>query len=150
MGSRLVTVTATEWETLARAAAYRVSILAKKVNVSRQHLGRYFHQHFKLPPKVWLARLMLRDAHSHLCNGEPIKGFYDALGFRHPSDFARAFRRLTRRRPTAARNDVAPSISQGAYPAFQHVPKGCKMFQKAARKSLSWARRRSKVRPHVP
>ncbi len=103
MDSRLDAITEADWDNLAQAARYRVSTLAEMVKVSRQHLGRFFLKHFKASPKTWLARRMVRDARSHLCNSEPIKGFYDVLGFRHPNDFARAFRRLTRHQPSAAR-----------------------------------------------
>lgn len=103
MDGRLGAITPEEWANLARKAGFRVSLLAKSVNVSRQHLGRYFQQSFGVHPKAWLARQMVHDAQSHLRNREPIKEFYEVLGFRHPNNFARSFRRLTKRKPTAAR-----------------------------------------------
>lgn|SRR6185503_3394313 len=103
MDSRLDAISIPEWERLARDARYRVSNLARSVNVSPQHLGLVFRRHSRLSPKAWLARLMVQDALRHLRKGDPIKEFFDELGFRHPNDFARAFRRLTRCQPKAAR-----------------------------------------------
>ena len=101
MDSRLDAISGPEWEALASKVGYRASMLARSVNVSRQHLARYFQERFKLPPKAWLTRQMVREACSHLGNGEPVKAFYDTLGFQHPNDFSRAFRRLTSLRPTS-------------------------------------------------
>ncbi len=132
MDSGLDAISDPEWERLARAGGYRASTLAGSVNVSRQHLGLFFRLHFKLPPKAWLDRLKMQDAYQHLRKGEPVKGFYDELGFRHPNDFSRAFRRLTKRHPTAARVPCSvPSPEDTHQPSaiFQKAPKCSKRLR---------------------
>jgi AraC-like DNA-binding protein len=73
---------------------------------------------------------MIQDARPHLRNGELVKEFYQQLGFQNPNHFARAFRRLTKRTPTAARLSPYIRVPRAgichSHVTFQKGPKSSK------------------------
>ena len=103
MASRLDAIQNSDWEERARVARYRVSGVARGAKTSRQNLHAFSLRHFGMCPKKWLDQRRLRDALPLLHHGDLIKQLHERLGFGHPTNLARAFRRVLGRNPGACR-----------------------------------------------
>ena len=131
MASRLDAITDSHWKERAKAARYRVSLLARDAKTSRQNLRAFFLRHFQMPPKKWLDQQKLQDALPLLRNGHLIKQLHEQLGFGHPGNLARAFRRVIGRNPGDCRRvnalrirrtfQKAPRLSKKIW----NIPQGC-------------------------
>lgn len=83
-----------DWARAGRKAGFRVDRLSQQAGVSTREIERYFQARFDVSPKLWLDRLRIADAQSHLTQGASIKEISARLGFEKPQDFARAFKRI--------------------------------------------------------
>lgn len=87
------------WPELAQQANWSVANLAKRCGVSARALERYFHQAHGESPKTWLAKQRHQRAVELLRDGSSVKETATEIGYRHPSTFAREFKKLTGRCP---------------------------------------------------
>lgn len=82
----------------------RLADLARSAHLSKDHFGRRFRREFGLSPMRYLLQLRLRRARNLLLkSGLGVKQIALIVGFRDPLYFSRAYRRLMRQTPTAAR-----------------------------------------------
>jgi len=83
-----------DWHALAEAAHYRPKQLAALCNVSLRQLERFFREKADCSPQKWLNDLRLDEAARRLLKGHHVKQVTFELGFSHPSNFIREFRRV--------------------------------------------------------
>lgn len=73
-----------------------VSLLARWLGCSGDHLGRSFHRQTGSTLVGWIARERMAAAQRLLSNSElPVRVVANTVGFRDPSYFARTFRRIS-------------------------------------------------------
>jgi AraC-like DNA-binding protein len=83
-----------DWRVLAEAAHYRPKQLAGLCHVSLRQLERFFSEKTGCSPQKWLNDLRLDEAPRRLLKGDHVKQVAFELGFTHPSNFIREFRRV--------------------------------------------------------
>jgi AraC-like DNA-binding protein len=82
----------TTWESLARAASFRATILARHCGVSLRTLERHFIKHYQITVTEFLRKLRLNLAYTRLKNGERIKSIAYDLAYKQLSHFSRDFK----------------------------------------------------------
>ena len=82
-----------DWQELARQANWRVTRLSKLCNISTRTLEMYFHKHFSIAPKIWLAKQRQQQAVELLRDGSTVKETAAQLGFKHPQHLSREFKK---------------------------------------------------------
>ncbi|MFZ2655198.1 MAG: AraC family transcriptional regulator [Victivallales bacterium] len=90
----------------------KVSQLARRSGVSREHLTRIFTQMTGLPPHQFINRRKIMEACSILENGKPsIKEVSDTLGYKSAAHFTRTFKRVMNKTPSEyMRDKLMPSL----------------------------------------
>lgn len=95
--------------------------LCEYLNISEATLRRLFHEHAGKSPRDFAQECRMRWARERLLPTErTVKSVAYALGYRHPADFSRAFKRVYRENasgvlsvePAAAPNDVIRAAGQ--------------------------------------
>ena len=102
MGSRLDRIM--DWPRIARKAGYRVDGLARMLGVTPRQLERYILKSIKLSPKAWMDGLRIKRGEWGIRRDKSIKEASQELGYKHPQDFARAFKRVTGTTPSGYRS----------------------------------------------
>ena len=97
--------TAHTWESLAFAAGFRISELARICHVSVRTLQRHFRKQYNLTLSEWLRAVRLEQARAKLITADCIKAVAFDLGYKQASHFTRDFKQ---------RFGVPPSIWQAA------------------------------------
>jgi AraC family transcriptional activator of mtrCDE len=80
------------WAELARQAKWSVTALAKLCEVSKDTLQRHLHQHTGQAAGHWLAELRQHQAIELLRDGSNIQETSICLGYKHQTNFTRAFK----------------------------------------------------------
>jgi len=80
------------WAELAREANWSVSTLATRCGISQRTLQRYFVEQFGKTPKAWLLERRLELGIELLRGGSIVKEVAAHVGYKHSSDFSRAFK----------------------------------------------------------
>jgi len=83
-----------EWETVARKAHFRPSIMAALCAISLRQLERLFLDHFKEAPCPWARELRCRLAQERLANGFSTKAAAKELHFGSAAHLCHEFKRL--------------------------------------------------------
>lgn len=91
MNARLVKIQ--DWTKLARQAEWSVTKMAENCGVSKSTMQRHFHQHLDKTFRDWLAEQRLKLAIELRRDGSSIKEIAVRLGYRHPQNFAREFKK---------------------------------------------------------
>ena len=81
------------WRSLAATAGYQPGRLASLCQVSVRQLERYFDRDFGASPKDWLQRQRMKAANTLLKSAGSIKEVAYQLGFKHTSQFCRAYKK---------------------------------------------------------
>jgi transcriptional regulator GlxA family with amidase domain len=89
-----------EWPAKARAAGWCAGKLAVLCNVSLRTLERHFLKEMGKSPKGWLKEHRQNTAAKLIGEGRTVKAVASALGYRHPGQFSRDFRRHWGHAPT--------------------------------------------------
>jgi AraC-like DNA-binding protein len=80
------------WLELARQANWSCGKLAKSIGVSTSTLRRHIRKHMGKSTKALLAEQRQCDALKKICDGASIKAAASSLGYKHPTNFSRAFK----------------------------------------------------------
>ncbi len=95
---------AVRWMAQNLAELSPVSGLCEYLQISPATLARMFQTHHGEPPAMYHQRLRMTRAHELLeTNRYSVKEIAYALGYNHPNDFSRAFRRFVGKSPTSCR-----------------------------------------------
>ncbi|MBU0714334.1 MAG: AraC family transcriptional regulator [Verrucomicrobia bacterium] len=87
-----------------------IGALCKYLAMSPATLDRLFHRRLKMSPAVYLQKLKMKSAQTLLQSGNSsVKAIAYQLGYKHPNDFSRAYKRHTGVAPT----EHVPFIPQG-------------------------------------
>jgi AraC-like DNA-binding protein len=81
------------WETLARGAGYRPSMMAALCAVSLRQLERFFVDRFGASPGKWTRDLRIQAARNRISAGLSNKEVVDELRFANPSHLCHEFKR---------------------------------------------------------
>jgi AraC-like DNA-binding protein len=71
--------------------------MAELVGFSTRRLQQFFETRFGQTPRAWMRKLQCREAQRLRASGESNKAIAYQLGFAHPANFSRAFRKNTPR-----------------------------------------------------
>jgi AraC-like DNA-binding protein len=93
--------TITNWPERGREAAYNWKRMAARCGVAPRTMHEFFQANFFFPPQQWLDHLRIFDAMERLSRGASVKQAAFELGFKHVSNFCRAFKVLTGDTPLA-------------------------------------------------
>lgn len=97
------------------AVDWTVTELARRCDVSREHLTRAFTQKYGVSPRRYLSELRIQKACFRLRGTDaPIKNIMLDLGFSSHATFTRAFRRYTNMTPTEYRENPPLASAAGA------------------------------------
>jgi len=83
-----------DWEKEAETASFRVDKLAKRLGVSIRTLRRRAVRKGRSSVRVTLQEMRLRKALLLLAEGRNVNEASDAVGYAHPCDFTRAFKKF--------------------------------------------------------
>jgi AraC-like DNA-binding protein len=83
-----------DWLLLAQRANWSAVNLAKQCGVCKRTLERYFLKQMGKSPKVWLAEQRQFQALKVIQEGYSIKESSQLIGYEHPSQFSREFRKF--------------------------------------------------------
>ena len=83
-----------DWTERSASAGYNVSELLAQLHVSASKLRRFFLRKYGLTPKKWLEQERQRRARALLVQGRTAHEVASELGFRHATNFVRAFKAL--------------------------------------------------------
>lgn len=103
------------WDDIATECEYRIDAIARRCNVSRRHLHRFFVSHFGIPPKKWVDEIRASYAQAKLAEGEMVKSASSDSSFRQASSFNRFYHRVTGITPgnyAAQKKDVSNSYEK--------------------------------------
>lgn len=89
------------WHELARQANWSAVKLAKLCNVSMSTLKRYFNKNMGKTPKTWLTEQRQYKAAKAIQSGVSVKESAFQLGYEHPNQFSREFRKFWGYCPTS-------------------------------------------------
>jgi AraC-like DNA-binding protein len=89
------------WLPLAKQAGWSVTTLAKICGVSVRALERHFQRTEGKTPKAWLVEQRQKQAVELLRSGFSVKETSGGVGYRHPTTFAREFKKISGQCPTA-------------------------------------------------
>ncbi len=81
-------------ELLARENLFREARIAQKCDLSPRQLRRYHAVRSRLPLRAWLNRLRMGEAVRQLLEGKMTKAVALDVGFKGPSPFCHAFRKV--------------------------------------------------------
>jgi AraC-like DNA-binding protein len=81
------------WETLARGAGYRPSMMAALCAVSLRQLERFFVDRFGASPGKWTRELRIQAARNRISAGLSNKEVVDECRFANPSHLCHEFKR---------------------------------------------------------
>ena|SRR5215469_7549124 len=99
------------WDELADQAKWSVARLAKQCGVSPRTIERYFLEHKRKSPKVWLNEKRQQNAVELLRKGYSVKETADRLRYRWESTFSREFTKYWGFSPVRAKDaDVAAAF----------------------------------------
>jgi len=71
-----------------------INLLRDYLHISDASLKRLFHEHTGKSPSTFVRELRMEQARNHLLpHADSVKSVAYALGYRHPADFSRAFKR---------------------------------------------------------
>jgi AraC-like DNA-binding protein len=90
------------WPQRAAQAHYHATELARNSGVCLRELEYFFAQEYHRTPQDWLNRLRLHEALPPLAQRRRIKGLAYELGYKHPRNFSRAFKKFYGISPTDA------------------------------------------------
>ena len=80
-----------------------ISRIAKRQNVSHEHLSRQFKKDYGLTPNAYLHKLRIAEATHRLSLGQEIINISQDVGYNDLSRFYKQFRRATRTSPAVCR-----------------------------------------------
>lgn len=83
-----------EWLPLAKEANWSVEKLAVNCGVSSRTLERHFKETMGKTPKAWLSEQRHKQAMKLLRDGLLVKETSSQVGYQHPNNFAREFKKL--------------------------------------------------------
>ena len=106
------------WHELAKQANWSVSALAKLCSVSTRTLERHFIKQIGQNPKVWLAKHRQHLALELRRDALRIKEIAGRLGYAHPNQFSREFKKRWGYSPTGKKQ---PTVTENEETA-QFVP----------------------------
>lgn len=89
-----------DWEALCRQCGYRARSMAVELHISLRHLQRVFAEQRNPSPQFWASRLRILDAIPKLQSGLSIKETAYELGYKHPAQFTRDFKRALQQPPS--------------------------------------------------
>lgn len=90
-----------DWKLLAQQANWSVKAMAELCGVSESTLRRYFIQTLGKTTKKWISDQRQKQAIELLKDGSSIKETAMQLGFQHPNNFTREFRKQWGRHPSS-------------------------------------------------
>jgi len=88
------------WISLARLANWSATKLAKDCNVSMSTLKRFFLRRMGKTPKAWLTEQRQYQAKAAIECGLSVKESAFQLGYQHPTQFSRDFKKFWGRSPS--------------------------------------------------
>jgi len=83
-----------------------ISRIAKRLNISHEHMSRQFKRDYGLSPNAYLHQLRLADASFRLARGEEIIDISQEVGYNDLSRFYSQFRKATHTSPAICRKQV--------------------------------------------
>jgi AraC-like DNA-binding protein len=98
---------------LAPASEYRCAQLARDLEMTSRNLQRIFAAALRRCPQEWLNQQRMLAAKQLLVTGHGIKATAYQLGFGHPSQFTRDFRRHFGTTPSAFRDEMLRTVQYG-------------------------------------
>jgi AraC-like DNA-binding protein len=98
---------------LAPTCEYRTARLARELDMTSRHLQRIFASALRRRPQEWLNQQRMLAAQQLLVTGHGIKATAYQLGFGHPSQFTRDFRRHFGMTPSAFRDETLRTFHCG-------------------------------------
>ena len=81
-----------DWSERARRARWKVAPLARKCGLGERQLRRFFRSRFRAHLHIWLRHRSLEYGLQLLGQKHSIKEAAEQAGFKHPANFARAFK----------------------------------------------------------
>lgn len=104
------------WRQLAHRSGYNPATAAKLLGFSLRHLERLARRDLNCPPSEWFHRARLDRGTELLAEGKTVKAVATQLGYTHPGNFSRDFKRRFGRTPRACTPNplLNPLISQPA------------------------------------
>lgn len=85
-----------------------ISRIARRLDVTHEHLSRQFKRDFKISPSAYLHRLRLADAPLKLARGEQIINVSQDIGYNDLSRFYKQFRKSTSTSPGVCQTLMKP------------------------------------------
>ena len=90
-----------DWQELARQANWSVIKLSTLCGVSTRTLERHFQETYQKTPEHWLTELRWQLAMELLLKGDTPKFVALEIGYNHPSNFSRQFKKRFGSSPAA-------------------------------------------------
>jgi AraC-like DNA-binding protein len=85
-----------------------ISRIAKRLDVTHEHLSRQFKRDFEISPSAYLHQLRLADAPLKLAKGEEIINVSQDIGYNDLSRFYKQFRKTTKTSPGVCQTLMKP------------------------------------------
>jgi AraC-like DNA-binding protein len=89
-----------DWSQLAQQANWSVKAMAERCGVSESTLRRHFIRTMGKTTKKWISDQRQKQAIELLKDGSSIKETAMQLGFQHPNNFTREFRKYWGKHPS--------------------------------------------------